>query len=108
MKDTERIDFDKALAALASVYRITLEQGQLAGYWELLKDLSFSSFSYAVRIAGQSCKFFPVPAEIRTYAKDYSPPQDLSKMLGEGGGVPMPEFVKRKLRKFYKKAGGGV
>ena len=107
MKDIERIDFDKALAALASVYRITLEQGQLAGYWELLKDLSFNSFSYAVRLSGQSCKFFPVPAEIRTYAKDYHAPQDLSRMLGEGAGVPMPEDVKRKLKEFYKKSGGG-
>ena len=104
MKDIERIDFDKALAALASVYRITLEQGQLAGYWELLKDLSFSSFSYAVKMAGQSCKFFPVPVEIRTYAKDYHPPQDLIKML-EGGGVKMPEEIRRKLDRLYKKQG---
>ena len=105
MKDAERVNFDKSLAALASVYRIALEHGQLAGYWELLKDLSFSSFSHAVRMAGQSCKFFPVPAEIRTYAKDYHPPQDLSKILGEGEGVKMPEEVRRKLERLYKKQG---
>ena len=105
MKDSEKVNFDKALFALAEVYRITLSPAQVAGYWELLNDLSFNSFSYAVRLAGQSCKFFPVPAEIRTYAKDYHAPQDLSKILGEGKGVPMPEEIKKKLERLYRKQG---
>lgn len=103
MKDTERSTFEKNITALAEIYGVEISHERMAGYWELLKDLSFSSFSYAVRIAGQSCKFFPVPAEIRIYAKDYRPPQDLSKMLGEGSGVLMPGEVKRKLERFYKK-----
>lgn len=105
MKDTERLAFEKSLTALAEIYGIELSHERMAGYWELLKDLSFVSFSYAIRLSGQSCKFFPVPAEIRTYAKDYHAPQDLSKMLGEGEGVPMPGKVKRKLDRLYKKQG---
>ena len=67
MKDHERDIFDKAMSALAEVYRIELTHGQTAGYWQLLKDLSFESFAHAVKTAGQTCKFFPSPAELRGF-----------------------------------------
>mgnify|MGYP001558060664 FL=1 len=101
MKNTERSVFEKNLTALAEIYGIEISHERMAGYWELLRDLSLASFSYAVRIAGQSCKFFPVPAEIRIYAKDYSPPQTFA--LSEGDGVPMPLKIKKRLDVLFKK-----
>jgi len=67
MKDHEKLQFKKALIALAEIYNMEISEERLNGYWELLKDLSYESLAHAVKTAGQTCTFFPSPAELRGF-----------------------------------------
>ena len=101
MTTEQRQTFNAAIIALGAVYRQKIEAVQLEGYWSLLQDLSLERFLFGLKEAGKVCKFMPVPAEIRTYGKDYTVPQKFA--LTEGDGIPMPPEVKKRLEVLFKK-----
>ena len=101
MTQKQRQTFNAAIIALGAVYRQKIEPVQLEGYWSLLQDLSLEQFLFGIKDAGKVCKFMPVPAEIRTHAKDYTSPSSLA--ITEGDGVTMPPEVRKRLDVLLKK-----
>jgi hypothetical protein len=66
--ESERRDFVIAMDALAAAFRLELTEPQYEAYWIGLSSLSLSEFRAAVTAAIASCRFMPVPAELRDLA----------------------------------------
>lgn len=60
-------EFGQRIVALAEVFDVKLSPQRAALYFEALRDLPFPAVVQALTLAVQSCKFFPRPAELRTF-----------------------------------------
>lgn len=58
------------LALFSEVYQRELTPLGVIGYLDALRDLSVADLNRGCRLALQTSKFFPTPAEIRAQAKD--------------------------------------
>lgn len=58
----------RRLNALGELYNVTLSPARKALYFEALRDLPFEAVAAALSQATRTCKFMPLPAEIRQLA----------------------------------------
>ena len=67
-------------------------EGNIAAYYDALKDLSRDQFAYAVVDCGQKFEWFPSVAQLRSSANDFKAQQHRNeRMLAEG--KPQPELT---------------
>lgn len=61
-------EFRNRLVMLAEVFDVKLSPGRQVLYFEALRDIPLTEVIRALNQAVKSCKFFPRPAELRTFA----------------------------------------
>lgn len=73
MNDHDRPRFVVALSALASTFNREPSDAMLAGYWIGMAGLPVEAVEHACQRALRSCRFMPVPAELREMAGEMKP-----------------------------------
>jgi hypothetical protein len=68
MKPDDRKAFLPLFNTLASAFRVELSPSLIQAYWQALSDLPLESVEAAIDSAMRSCRFMPVPADLRSMA----------------------------------------
>lgn len=72
MEPTDAKTFGMSLDQLGAIFNVELTLPKKHGYWIALEDLPLEAVQYACKQALKTESFMPVPALLRTYAKEWA------------------------------------